>query len=84
LNLNIAFNYGGRDEIIYAVQNIIRAGVSADDVTIEMMSALPLHRRNPRPGPDHPHIGRTAHQQLPDLAKRLCRVVHHPDLLARL
>ncbi len=38
LNLNIAFNYGGRDEIVYAVQNIIRAGVKADDVTVEMMS----------------------------------------------
>ena len=38
LNLNVAFNYGGRDEIIYAVQNIIREGVAAEDVTIEMMS----------------------------------------------
>lgn len=38
LNLNVAFNYGGRDEIIYAVQNIIRDGIAADDVTIEMMS----------------------------------------------
>jgi len=38
LNLNVAFNYGGRDEIIYAVQHIIRDGVSAEDVTIEMMS----------------------------------------------
>ena len=38
LNLNIAFNYGGRDEIIYAVQNMIREGISADDVNIDMMS----------------------------------------------
>lgn len=38
LNLNVAFNYGGRDEIIYAVQHIIRDGVAAEDVTIEMMS----------------------------------------------
>lgn len=38
LNLNIAFNYGGRDEIIYAVQNIIRAGIKANDVNIELMS----------------------------------------------
>ena len=38
LNLNIAFNYGGRDEIIYAIQNMIREGISADDVNIEMMS----------------------------------------------
>ena len=39
LILNIAFNYGGRDEIIYAIQNIIRDGVSADDVNIEMMES---------------------------------------------
>jgi len=38
LNLNIAFNYGGRDEIVYAVQNIIREGIAAEDVNIEMMS----------------------------------------------
>jgi undecaprenyl diphosphate synthase len=38
LNLNIAFNYGGRDEIVYAVQNMIREGIAAEDVNIEMMS----------------------------------------------
>ena len=30
LILNVAFNYGGRDEIIRAVQNIIRDGIPAD------------------------------------------------------
>ena len=38
LNLNIAFNYGGRDEIVYAVQNIIREGIQPDDVNIELIS----------------------------------------------
>lgn len=38
LNLNIAFNYGGRDEIVYAIQNMIREGIAADDVNIDMMS----------------------------------------------
>ena len=38
LILNVAFNYGGRDEIVHAVQNIIRDGVSAEDVTEEMIS----------------------------------------------
>ncbi len=37
LILNIAFNYGGRDEIVCAVQNMIRDGVSADDVDIDMI-----------------------------------------------
>lgn len=38
LNLNIAFNYGGRDEIVYAIQNMIREGIAPDDVNIDMMS----------------------------------------------
>lgn len=38
LNLNVAFNYGGRDEIVYAVQSLIRKGVAAEDVTIDMLS----------------------------------------------
>lgn len=37
LILNIAFNYGGRDEIVQAVQKIIRDGVPAEDVTDEMI-----------------------------------------------
>ena len=38
LILNIAFNYGGRDEIVYAVQNMLKEGVSPEDVNIEMVS----------------------------------------------
>jgi undecaprenyl diphosphate synthase len=37
LILNVAFNYSGRDEIVYAIQKIIKAGISADDVTDEMV-----------------------------------------------
>jgi undecaprenyl diphosphate synthase len=33
LILNIAFNYGGRDEIVCAIRQIIREGIPADDVT---------------------------------------------------
>jgi undecaprenyl diphosphate synthase len=32
LILNIAFNYGGRDEIVCAVREIVRAGIPADQV----------------------------------------------------
>ncbi|PKN94363.1 MAG: isoprenyl transferase [Chloroflexi bacterium HGW-Chloroflexi-6] len=35
LILNIAFNYGGRDEIVQAVQHMIRDGISADQVSPE-------------------------------------------------
>ena len=38
LILNVAFNYGGRDEIINAIQHIMKDGVSADDVTDELVS----------------------------------------------
>lgn len=32
LILNVAFNYGGRDEIVYAIQNMIRDGLAPEDV----------------------------------------------------
>uniref|UniRef100_A0A7C4KGC5 Isoprenyl transferase n=1 Tax=Anaerolinea thermolimosa TaxID=229919 RepID=A0A7C4KGC5_9CHLR len=38
LVLNVAFNYGGRDEIVCAIKEMIRAGVSADEVTPELVS----------------------------------------------
>ena len=38
LTVNVAFNYGGRSEIIRAVQNIIKAGIAAGDVTEELFS----------------------------------------------
>jgi undecaprenyl diphosphate synthase len=38
LILNIAFNYGGRDEIVCAIQAMIRDGVNADDVSDNLVS----------------------------------------------
>jgi undecaprenyl diphosphate synthase len=38
LTLNIAFNYGGRDEIIWAIRHIIEAGIKPDQVTDELVS----------------------------------------------
>ena len=38
LILNIAFNYGGRDEIVHAIQQMIEDGVPAEDVTDELVS----------------------------------------------
>jgi len=38
LILNIAFNYGGRDEIVCAIQHMIRAGVKAEEVTDELVN----------------------------------------------
>lgn len=38
LHLNIAINYGGRDEIVHAVKNIVNSGVKTVDVTEELIS----------------------------------------------
>jgi undecaprenyl diphosphate synthase len=38
LILNIAWNYGGRDEIICAIQKIIKDGIAPEDVTSELVS----------------------------------------------
>jgi undecaprenyl diphosphate synthase len=38
LVLNVAFNYGGRDEVVQAIQSIVKSGVKAEDVTEEMVS----------------------------------------------
>ncbi len=38
LTLNVAFNYGGRDEIVHAVQRIIAEGVPAESVDEELLS----------------------------------------------
>jgi undecaprenyl diphosphate synthase len=38
MTLNICFSYGGRDDIMMAVQAMMRAELSASDVTEEMIS----------------------------------------------
>ena len=37
LILNVAFNYGGRDEIVNAIQHIIKDGISPEEVTDELV-----------------------------------------------
>lgn len=39
VNLQIAFNYGGRDEIVNAVKNIVKSGLKSDEITEEIISA---------------------------------------------
>lgn len=38
LHLNIAINYGGRDEIVHAVKNIVDSGIDANDITEQTVS----------------------------------------------
>lgn len=48
--MQIAFNYGARDEIVHAVKSIIAKGVKAEDITEEMISEN-LYTKN-IPDPD--------------------------------
>lgn len=38
--LNIAFNYGGRQEIIQAVKTVVEEGMASDEITEEKLSSL--------------------------------------------
>jgi len=38
LVLNVAFNYGGRDEIVFAIQNMIKDGIKSEDVSSDLVS----------------------------------------------
>jgi undecaprenyl diphosphate synthase len=49
LILNVAFNYGGRDEIVCAIQKMIQAGVKAEDVDIALVDEYLFTRGTPDP-----------------------------------
>lgn len=39
INLNVAFDYGGRDEIVQAVRRIVQSTVNPDDITEDTLSS---------------------------------------------
>ena len=47
VTLSVAFDYGGRSEIVEAVREIIRSGVQAEDVDEEMLSRYLYTRVSP-------------------------------------
>ncbi len=49
LYLTIAWNYGGRDEIVYAVQQLIKAGIRSEEVTEQAISAALFTAGTPDP-----------------------------------
>ncbi len=49
LILNVAFNYGGRDEIVYAIQQMLADGVKADEVDAELVSRYMFTAGQPDP-----------------------------------
>jgi undecaprenyl diphosphate synthase len=49
LVFTIAWNYGGRDEIICAIQNIIKDGIAPENVTEELVSGYLFTSNSPDP-----------------------------------
>lgn len=49
LILNVAFNYGGRAEILHAVRQMLADGISPDDLTEEMFSSYLFTKGLPDP-----------------------------------
>jgi undecaprenyl diphosphate synthase len=49
LILNVAFNYGGRAEILHAVKQMLADGISPDDLTEDMFSSYLFTRGLPDP-----------------------------------
>ena len=49
LVLNIAWNYGGRDEIVHAIRKMITDMVSAEEVTEELVSSYLYTHGTPDP-----------------------------------
>jgi undecaprenyl diphosphate synthase len=49
LVLNVAFNYGGRDEIVCAIQRMIENGVESDQVTDDLVSQYLFTAGGPDP-----------------------------------
>jgi len=50
--LNLAFDYGGRDEIVRAVQSIVQDGVSVKDIDEDLISSYLDTSDQPYPNPD--------------------------------
>ena len=83
LVLSLAFNYGGRDEIVCAFRELIAAKIPLDEITPEVVSQHLFTAGIPDPDLNHPNIGRNEGQQFPDLARSLFRVVCNTNVVAR-
>ena len=80
LDLWVAFDYGGRAEIVQAVRELMADGVAPAAVDEERLARAPLRTRAARPRPGHPHERRDAHVELPAVAARI-RGVRVPSTL---
>ena len=84
MTLTIAFNYGGRAEIVDAVRALVEEGVKPDDVTEK---AIRRHLYDPvdaRPRPRRAHLGRVPDLELLAVGARVQRARVHRRAVARL
>jgi len=84
LQLWIAFDYGGRAELVDAARRLLESGTEPNDVERGRARRLPLRARDAGSRPRDPHLRRAAHLELPPLAVRVRRVRLHRHPLARL
>ena len=81
LKLNIALNYGGRQEILRAARRL--AEKCADgEMRPEQIDEVALHRGAADGGFAHPNQRRRTHLQLPALPVRLCGICIRAGILA--
>ena len=55
--MTMAFNYGGRAEIVDAVRAIAAEGTPSNKIDEKTIRAPPLFPDSARPRPGHPHLG---------------------------
>ena len=84
MTLTMAFNYGGRAEIIDAVRAMVAAGTPADKITEKRAAPAPVRPRDARSRPGGAHVGRVPHLELPALGAGLQRAGLHRRAVARL
>ena len=86
LTLVVAFNYGGRQEIVEAARRLAAKAAAGkldpDAIGVEHFAQLAVDLRHSRSRPHHPHLGRAAAVELPALAGGLCRIRVPADALA--
>ena len=84
--LNLALSYGGRSEILHAVQTILRdfqkGKMTPGRDHVSAFFPTSLDTGHPRPGPSHPDQRGVSDLQLPSVADRLYGVVCHRDPVA--
>ena len=84
LQLWIAFDYGGRAELVDAARRLLESGADPDLLDEAAVRGLSLRARDAGSRPRDPHLRGAPHLELPDLAVGVRRVRLHRHVLARL